>query len=242
MSKKVIIITATAGLVSFAGAFAFTRLTRPAPAVQSSEAAQPVTATDTQSGPKAQIEPPETEPVTAGAVKTDISGLKKSMTEKQLKSLVYDVREKIREYDDKQQELQVREQRLQMAQETLKKDIEELNNLRVELASMVVSLKQQRDELLRSRVDVAEAEKANLMAIAGTYDKMDATSASKIIANMCNGQVQNGGYRNNGEQDAVKILHYMTDRTKAKLLAELVTAEPQLAAALCHRLKQITEN
>jgi hypothetical protein len=41
--------------------------------------------------------------------------------------------------------------------------------------------------------------------------------------------------------DAVKILHYMTERTKAKLLAELATSEPALAAAMCKRLKQIVE-
>jgi len=41
--------------------------------------------------------------------------------------------------------------------------------------------------------------------------------------------------------DAVKILHYMTERTKAKLLAEVATSEPALAAALCKRLKHIVE-
>jgi hypothetical protein len=39
----------------------------------------------------------------------------------------------------------------------------------------------------------------------------------------------------------VKILHYMTERTKAKLLAEMVNSEPKLTAALCERLKQIAE-
>jgi hypothetical protein len=33
----------------------------------------------------------------------------------------------------------------------------------------------------------------------------------------------------------------MTERTKAKLLAELVTSEPKLAAVLCERLKEIVE-
>jgi flagellar motility protein MotE (MotC chaperone) len=41
--------------------------------------------------------------------------------------------------------------------------------------------------------------------------------------------------------DAVKILHYMTERTKAKVLAELVTSEPKLAAVLCEKLKQVVE-
>jgi hypothetical protein len=33
----------------------------------------------------------------------------------------------------------------------------------------------------------------------------------------------------------------MSERTKAKLLAELATSEPALASALCKRLKQIVE-
>jgi len=41
--------------------------------------------------------------------------------------------------------------------------------------------------------------------------------------------------------DAVKILHYMTERTKAKLLAEMASSEPALAAVLSQRLKQIVE-
>lgn len=41
--------------------------------------------------------------------------------------------------------------------------------------------------------------------------------------------------------DAVKILYYMSERTKAKVLAEVVTTQPQLAAILVQRLKQVTE-
>ena len=64
---------------------------------------------------------------------------------------------------------------------------------------------------------------------------------------MCKAQVsgrQKGdgaGGEGTSYDDAVKILHYMTERTKAKLLAELATSEPVLAADLCQRLKQIVE-
>jgi flagellar motility protein MotE (MotC chaperone) len=63
---------------------------------------------------------------------------------------------------------------------------------------------------------------------------------------MCTGgvtQKQDGQVRlwATGFDDAVKILHYMGERTKAKLLAELVNTEPKLAASLCERLKQINE-
>jgi flagellar motility protein MotE (MotC chaperone) len=120
----------------------------------------------------------------------------------------------------------------------IKKDIEELNNLRIELASIVTNLKSDRDKLLKSRVMIANAEKANLVSIAAAYDKMDSASAGKILTNMSKMQDSSG---DGSFDDAVKILHYMTERTKAKLLAGLVTSEPKLAAVLCQRLKQIIE-
>jgi len=42
-------------------------------------------------------------------------------------------------------------------------------------------------------------------------------------------------------EDAVKILYYMGERTKAKLLSEMVNSEPKLAAVLCEKLKRIVE-
>ena len=71
---------------------------------------------------------------------------------------------------------------------------------------------------------------------------MDSTSASVIISNMCttlNPDKENTG--KNSFDDAVKILYYMGDRTKAKLLADMSTSKPELAAELSRRLKQIVE-
>jgi len=231
---------AAVGLVSFAGAFIFAWLTKAAPAGQRDELGQPALA-----GQETELKLPQPGAGTMGALGAGASGgaMKKAMTEKQLKDLVYEVREKIQEYDRKLQGLEVRERRLQIAQDMLKKDIENLNNLRIELASIVVSLKSERDKLVKSRVEIGQAEKVNLLSIAATYDKMDAASASKILTNMCASQIQGGGFEGGGSSfdDAVKILHYMTERTKGKLLAELVASEPTLAAVLCQRLKQIVE-
>ena len=134
-----------------------------------------------------------------------------------------------------------------MTQDVLKEDIESLNSLRIELASTIANLKSERDKLLKSRLKIDQTEKINLVSIAASYDKMDVTGASKILTNLCGmqntGEMQSveAGNASSSFDDAVKILHYMTDRTKAKLLAELATAEPSLAAALCQRLKQIVE-
>jgi chromosome segregation ATPase len=220
--------------------FAFAWLTNKAtPQEQSTEQAQQGLAGSDQQ----QIQLDMLQPDTAAASAVADSKLKKAMTEKQLRNLMYEVREKIQEYDDKLQGLQTREQRLQTAHNMIKEDIEELNKLRVELASIVAGLKEQRDKLLQSRIQIAKAEKANLMKIAATYDKMKANSASKILTNMCSGQIQTtrSGGLSSSMSDAVKILYYMTERTKGKLLAALATSEPTLAAVLCQKLKQIVE-
>ena len=238
MSKKFMIITAAAGLVSFAGAFVFAWLTPPAQVSIPDESELPVLAGD---------ESEQTRTSTVGTVAAASGPMTKAMTEQQLKNLVLDVRQKMQEYNDRLQALGVRERRLQLTQDMLKKDIENLNTLRIELASTIANLKTERDKLLKSKLEIDQIEKTNLVSIAAAYDKMDVTGASKIITNMCGTQdtskmqtVEPGNVSNSFD-DAVKILHYMTERTKAKLLAELATSEPALAAALCKRLKQIVE-
>ena len=223
MSKKYIIITAAAGLVSFAGAFVFTWLTPPSQVSLPDDLKQPALADDES---EQGLPQPQTGAIAASGPMT------KAMTEQQLKNLVQDVREKMQEYNDRLQALGVRERRLQLTQAMLKKDIESLNTLRIELASTIANLKTERDKLQKSRLEIDQTEKTNLVLLAATYDKMDVTGASKIITNML------WSFRS---YDAVKILHYMTERTKAKLLSELATAEPALAATLCKRLKQIVE-
>jgi hypothetical protein len=236
VNKKHIIIAAAAGLASFAGAFVTVWITGrsepPTPAAEttSQQANAHPTATSSESGPAATQSPTAEEQEAT-----------KGLNEKQLKNLVFDVREKIREYEVKSKELEVREARLQITQETLKKDIDELNRMRVELAALVANLKEQKSRLMEARAEIAKSEKANLTVIAATYDKMDAASASKILSNMCAKQIEAGKIEGGAIDDAVKILYYMTERTKAKLLAEIAAGEPKLAAVLCLRLKKIVE-
>ena len=242
MSKKFIIITAAAGLVSFAGAFVFMWLTHSPQESLPDETEQPALAGGTS-------EPGLPQPQT-GAINTFAAAsgsMTKAMTEQRLKNLVLDVQAKMQEYSNRLQALGVRERRLQLTQDVLKEDVESLNTLRIELASTIANLKSERDKLLKSRLEIVQTEKTNLVSIAAAYDKMDVTGASKILTNMC------GAYEtsemqsvetNNADSsfdDAVKILHYMTERTKAKLMAEVAISEPALAAALCKRLKQIVE-
>jgi hypothetical protein len=239
MSKKRIIMMAAAGLVSFSGAFVLGWLTK-------GEGQQPSPQVEKSAITSEQAEPEVPLPEASAAILQGPGArqMRRGMSEKQLKNLVYEVREKIGEYESKLQGLEVREQRLQSAHEMIKKDIDELNNLRTELALTVAELKNERDKLIKSRVEITAAEKANFTTIAAAYDKMDAPSAGKILASMCSGYDGRQGASEaaaSGLADAVKILNYMTERTKAKLLAELVNSEPKLAAVLCQRLKQIVE-
>jgi flagellar motility protein MotE (MotC chaperone) len=236
VSKKLIIIASGAGLLAFAAAFAGAwLLSRSSPSPPAETATAPKTTSATQ--PEAE----GAKPATADSGTNDETETTKGLTQKQLKSLVYEVREKINDYESKVKELDLREARLQMTQETLKKDIDELSRMKVELASMVANLKEQKNQLLETRAEIAKSEKANLTAIAATYDKMDPASAGKILINMCAKQMESGRIEGGNIDDAVKILFYMTERTKAKLLAEMVTTEPKLAATLCQRLKRIVE-
>lgn len=223
------------GIASFAGAFVFAWITHKTPVSSQQKTTQ---TTNISQQPELMIPQQLTETISTA------ESSNKALTEKQLKDLLYEVREKMHEYNNKLQDLQEKEQRIQIAQETLKKDIENLNNLRIELASVIASVKNERDKLQKSRVEIAQAEKTNLISIAATYDRMDPTSASKILTNMCNTQVQKDdevASSASGMDDAVKILHYMSERTKGKLLAELVTSEPKLAAVLSQKLKKVIE-
>jgi len=239
--KKKLIITIAAGLLSFGGTFAVAWLTAKTPA--STQAQQPIASLE-QSEEKLASPQARREASLAGlgglaglAPNTDETTqeqMRRVMTEKQLKSLVAEVREKIQEYDDKLQGLRTREQQLETAHSELKKDIDDLNNLRTELASTVASLKEEHAKLQKTRIEIEKTEQANLITIAATYDKMDPASAGTILTNMSKAQT-------GSPNDAVKILYYMGDRTKANVLAELSNTTPELAAYFCQRLKQMVE-
>ena len=240
MIKKIIIVTAV-GLVSFAGAFAFAWLTHSAPESPSASSEEPAV---TENLSEQALSPSETGTDMTDLVMQASAAPPKKMTEDQLKELIRTVRKKMHEYESKVQGLALQEKRLRVAQDVLKEDIENLTNLQIELASTIANLKSERDNLLKSRLKIEEKEKLNFVSIAATYDKMESSSASKILVSMCKaGQTQNiqAGKGKSSFDDAVKILYYMTERTKAKLLAELATTEPSLAALLNNRLIQIVE-
>ena len=218
-----------AGLVGFAGMFALAWFTKPQPPIQTLQTAQ-ATPVDQENGTEIN------NPQGAAAIRELLDGAASTstITDKQLQTLIYEVRERIKEYNLKLRNLDVREKRLQTAQDALEKDIEEMRELRLELASTVASLKNEQATLSSSKLEIEKNETENLVSIAATYDKMDAESAAKILMNMV--QSQNSS---SGSDDAVKILYYMTERTKAKVLASMADVEPAVSAYICQKLKRM---
>lgn len=230
MNKKIILITTIAGLLCFSGTFAFAWITKPVP----QEAETPVKSPEEPNESKLKLTHVDVPEILSNEQQQD--GMKKTMTEKQLQSLIYEVRGKIQEYEQKLANLGTQEQQLQAAKTALAKDIEKLDKLRIDLASTVLQLKTEQENLQKSSIKIAAIEKNNLISIAATYDKMDSTSAGAILVNM----FQNRD-NNTNSNDAVKILYYMTERTRAKVLASVAEIEPAISAYFCQKLKQISE-
>ena len=155
MNKKLITMTAAVSVVSFVGAFATGWFTKPA-AVKGS--ADPNVAANT--GPSQTSTTTSLSTLMPTPESDDQSASTRAMSEQQLKELIFEVRDKIQEYDRRLETLQKEEERLQLARHTLKNDIETLNHLRVDLAATVASAKNERDLLLRSRVEIEKIEKA----------------------------------------------------------------------------------
>jgi len=244
VNKKLILIAAAMGLVSFAGAFVTGWFTRPKAALGSAgreERSEEGKKVRTEEG-RSDFSPSDLRTFSPSSSRPEDGTGARTMTEQQLKELISEVRGKIEEYHRKLNELEKEKERMQTAQQTLKKDIDKLTNLRVDLAASVASLKTERDALLKTRIEIEQAEKSNLTAIAAAYDRMDAARAGEILKSMAQGQTRNGTAAPNASaDDAVKILRFMQERTKAKVLAEMAATEPALAAALSQRLKQVVE-
>ncbi|MHC4551845.1 MAG: hypothetical protein ACYSUT_03630 [Planctomycetota bacterium] len=230
MKKKILLmfIAVILGFFGFAATFAFAWLSKPQTVAASDDAA--TTAAQNANAVLAQMQVSvEQESIATNSIN--------SLTEKQLKSLVFEVREKIDQYNVRLKELDLRERRMQVAQDTLRSDIAEMSDLRVELASAVTALKSEQDNLTKKMVQIEQVEQDNLKQIALMYDSMDSEAAGRIITNMIQTQHQGSGFN-----DAVKILYYMTERPKAKLLASISESEPAVSAVICQKLKHTTES
>ncbi len=224
MKKMHIIIISAAGLLSFAAMFGTGLFIKKSRAL--TMPAQPAAHTEVS-----QKEPNKDSGVLASlnsAALTEEMG----MSETQLKSLIFDIRQKMKEYENNQKQIDQEKQQVEIARQTLQDEVERLNQLREKLNLSLATLKDKESTLQKTVLEIETVEKANLQRIAGTYDKMDPAQAGKILSTMA---------ANNQMQDAVKIMYYMSDRIAGKVLGEIGTSNPEAAAALSLQLKRVKE-
>jgi flagellar motility protein MotE (MotC chaperone) len=147
-----------------------------------------------------------------------------------LDNLAKELRAKLQACKTREAELDQQEKRVKLAQESLKKQADELESLRMKLVSPLAELKQARTDLEQTRVVISRQEKAQLKRTAVIYDKMDSANSGKIIEGMMS---------NKQENDAARILYFMSERSAAKLLAAIT--DQTIAIRLCDRMKKIQE-
>lgn len=150
--------------------------------------------------------------------------------QEKIEQLTKDLRARIAEYERKEHKFIEREKRLAVAEETLVHRAKELETLRLQMVGPLARLKDAMAELDRARVQVSKQEKANLQKIAATFEKMDPTKGGGILSGMA---------ANEQVDDVAKILFYMSERSSAKMLAEI--SDKTLAAKLTGMMQKIRE-
>lgn len=234
MNKKQIVIIAGVGLICFALSFTVGLFTRenkkPDETGTTAKGAQVVDPLAGTTNPGEQSAALKTIPENSFQVKQ--ANLDKSLTIKQLNSLIFDMRTKITEFSIKEKKLAEKEQRIQMAMDELQKNIKGMEELRVKLAVTVSTIKQQKTILDKRLIQINEIEKNNLIKTAAIYDKMKPQESSEIMINL--NKLDQLDY-------SVKLAYYMTERTSANMIAEINKQDPQLAATISDKLRWIEE-
>ena len=150
--------------------------------------------------------------------------------QRQVEELIKDLRARVTDYDRRERQLDDREKRLQLTEQNLQRRAKELEKLRMELVTPWTRLKEAAAELERSRVNVDAQEKAAILNIAATFEKMDSAEGAAILEGMC---------QNEQTDDVVKILFYVSERPRGKLLGEI--KDKDLAAKLTALMQKVRE-
>lgn len=153
------------------------------------------------------------------------------MKERELDRLAKELRLEISTFRDKKKQQEKQQERIKETEKLLAEQVKELEGLQMKLAAPLARLRDAKGDLENTRVRIKEQEKSNLKRTATIYEKMDAAKGSGILIAM---------YKNNQEDDVVKILFYMSEKKAAKLLAEI--PDPKVAADLCQKMKKIQED
>lgn len=234
MNKKRIVIIAGIGLICFALSFTVGLFTRKAKkqAAEANKTESPQVVESLSDNPD-QIDPTSTSGIVpANNFRAKQVNLGRSLTIKQLKSLIFEMHSKLTEFEIKEKMQAEKEGRIQMSMEELQKNVKEMEELRVKLVAQISSIKQQQTVLDEKLITIGIVEKNNIIKTASVYDKMKPLPASESMINLT---------KSSQLDYAVKIAYYMTERTSANLLAEITKKDPKLAANMIERMRWIEE-
>ena len=216
--KKLLIFFVIVAVLSFGGTFMLTRVMTPKAPPPVAAASQPASA------PSAAELLPENAPLP----NTDPKAL--ASQEKKLDELAKELAVRLDDMRKRESRLAEREKRVGMAEEMLRKQCQELEGLRVAMAGPMQELKKAQEDLSASRVVVTKQEAVNIKKTATFFEKMEPAAGGKLLVEMVN---------NKQEDDAVKILRSLSDKTAAKMLGEI--SDKAVVAKLLDKLKRVTE-
>lgn len=205
--KKLIIVVGVLGVISFAAAFILTGMVSPSPQ---------------ETAEQDQAEP--VSPEAAILAKADTLAPKGEY----LEDMIRTVMQKDAEVRRRTKELDEREKRLKIAHDVLSKDAKTLDNLRVQLAAPLLRLKEMKREIDDSRIVIRTTEVENLKRMAKVYEKMSPDDGGATLTGLC---------KNSQVEDVAKLLHLMTEKGAAKILATM--KDDKLTSELFKRLKSM---
>lgn len=227
MKKIQLIIVIGAGILSFVLSFTASRYVKKNQPILPPEAA----ATQTP-GPQNTLDP-QTQMLPRSLKAAAKESIDLGLTEQQLQGLIVDIRGRMQEYRSKEKYLAQEAERIQLAHQTLQEEIDQLNQLRNKLTALTQNLDTKEKQLKNTLLQIETLEQANFQRLGSTYDKMDAAQAGRILASMASGPQA---------PDAIKIFYYMSERAAAKVLGEIGSSQPELAAMISMKLKRVKES
>lgn len=227
MKKKQLIILILAGLLSFASTFTVSWIIKKKKiAAMVAQQEQKAESQQVASNPQGSFF--DSASLMAQAENLHDMGI----SERQLQHLIQDIRNKLKDHQDRQKALDTEAKRIEISRQSMQEDIDRLNNLQNKLNLTLSEIHQKEAALKESLTEIDTLEKDNFQRLASTYEKMDTAKAGVIMTTMAT---------NNQLQDSVKILYYMNERMAGKLLAEIGTKQPELASLICKKLKYVKE-
>ena len=234
MNKKQIVIIAGIGLICFASSFTVGLFTRkPKEKIADGKKTDSAQTVEIHAKTPNPIEPTSIpNGVQTNNFQARQANLDKSLTVKQMKDLIFELRQKRTEFTIKEKTLAEKEDRIQMTMDELQKNAKELEEIWVKLGATLSSIKRQKIVLDERLLQINEIEKKNLIKTASIYDKMKPQQSSEIMINL---------EKLNQLDYAVKLAYYMSERTSANMIAEINKKEPKLAATISDKLRWIEE-